>query len=103
MLTDVLTASGDRERRRIACCGPEPMMLAIAQSLRDHGLTDEQIKFELFASSQPGRAKKRVASKVQADKGNTAEASVTLDGATGTLYVDGTQETSASGPAGMKN
>ncbi|MGL4325401.1 MAG: FAD-binding oxidoreductase, partial [Beijerinckiaceae bacterium] len=30
-------------------CGPEPMMLAIAASLRTHGLTDSQIKFELFA------------------------------------------------------
>jgi ring-1,2-phenylacetyl-CoA epoxidase subunit PaaE len=40
-------------------CGPEPMMLTIAASLRDHGLTDDQIKFELFASGQPGRAKVR--------------------------------------------
>ena len=38
-------------------CGPEPMMLAIAGALREHGLSDEQIKFELFASGQPGRAK----------------------------------------------
>ena len=38
-------------------CGPEPMMLAIAGALREHGLADEQIKFELFASGQPGRAK----------------------------------------------
>ena len=37
-------------------CGPEPMMLTIAESLRKHGLDDSQIKFELFASSQPGRA-----------------------------------------------
>ena len=36
-------------------CGPEPMMLTIAQSLRDHGMRDDQIKFELFASAQPGR------------------------------------------------
>ena len=36
-------------------CGPEPMMLAIAGALKEHGLADGQIKFELFASGQPGR------------------------------------------------
>jgi ring-1,2-phenylacetyl-CoA epoxidase subunit PaaE len=62
-------------------CGPEPMMLTIAASLREHGLTDEQIKFELFASSQPGRAKKKVVS-VEADSADACEATVTLDGTT---------------------
>jgi ring-1,2-phenylacetyl-CoA epoxidase subunit PaaE len=66
-------------------CGPEPMMLTIAQSLRDHGLADEQIKFELFASSQPGRLRARAVARDQADTGNTTEASVTLDGATRTF------------------
>ncbi|WP_312530789.1 1,2-phenylacetyl-CoA epoxidase subunit PaaE [Paracoccus sp. (in: a-proteobacteria)] len=63
-------------------CGPEPMMLAIAQSLRDHGLKDEQIKFELFASSQPGRAKARAVSQDTAKSGDATQATVTLDGAT---------------------
>lgn len=63
-------------------CGPEPMMLTIAQSLRDHGLKDEQIKFELFASSQPGRAPKRAVSRHKAEPGDGTEATVTLDGAT---------------------
>lgn len=63
-------------------CGPEPMMLAIAKGLRAHGLSDEQIKFELFASGQPGRAKKPATSKRAADAGDTTEASVTLDGTT---------------------
>ena len=63
-------------------CGPEPMMLAIAQSLRDHGLDDSQIKFELFASSQPGRAKARAVSQAKTDSGNAIEATVTLDGST---------------------
>ena len=61
-------------------CGPEPMMLAIAEALRAHGLTDEQIKFELFASSQPGRAKQRVVSAEAASAGQTCRATVTLDG-----------------------
>jgi ring-1,2-phenylacetyl-CoA epoxidase subunit PaaE len=63
-------------------CGPEPMMLAIAAGLRNHGLTDGQIKFELFASSQPGRARRKVESAAGADKGAMCAATVTLDGAT---------------------
>ena len=63
-------------------CGPEPMMLAIAKSLRAHGLRDEQIKFELFASSQPGRARRKAAGPAQADGANTCEATITLDGTT---------------------
>jgi ring-1,2-phenylacetyl-CoA epoxidase subunit PaaE len=62
-------------------CGPEPMMLAIAGALRDHGLAEEQIKFELFASGQPGRAKTRVVS-TEVSTSNSTEATVTLDGAT---------------------
>ena len=52
-------------------CGPEPMMLAIAGALREHGLADEQIKFELFASGQPGRAKKRVVSDAASTSNST--------------------------------
>ena len=63
-------------------CGPEPMMLTIAESLRQAGLTDDQIKFELFASSQPGRARKRATSSQAATGANTCDVSVTLDGAT---------------------
>ncbi|MFT4014870.1 MAG: phenylacetate-CoA oxygenase/reductase subunit PaaK [Paracoccus sp. (in: a-proteobacteria)] len=63
-------------------CGPEPMMLAIAASLRDHGLSDEQIKFELFASSQPGRAKAKAVSREAIKAGEGVAATVTLDGAT---------------------
>ncbi|MCV2882745.1 1,2-phenylacetyl-CoA epoxidase subunit PaaE [Actibacterium sp. XHP0104] len=68
-------------------CGPEPMMLTIAESLRKHGLSDGQIKFELFASSQPGRAKARAVSKEAASAGNTCEVSVTLDGGTRTFQM----------------
>lgn len=63
-------------------CGPEPMMLAIAASLRDHGLTDAQIKFELFASGQPGRAKAKAVSTQAVTPGSGTAATVTLDGAT---------------------
>ncbi len=68
-------------------CGPEPMMLAIAKALRDHGLTDAQIKFELFASAQPGRLpRKAVAKGSKAGKGT--EATITLDGASRTITMD---------------
>jgi len=63
-------------------CGPEPMMLTIAASLREHGLADAQIKFELFASGQPGRAKARPVSAQASESAAACEATVTLDGAT---------------------
>lgn len=63
-------------------CGPEPMMLSIAQALRAHGLPDERIKFELFASGQPGRAPRKAAAAKAGDGEASAEATVTLDGAT---------------------
>lgn len=61
-------------------CGPEPMMLTIADSLRAHGVADEQIKYELFASAQPGRAKKPAVSRDKATTEGACDVSVTLDG-----------------------
>lgn len=66
-------------------CGPEPMMLGIASALRTHGLTDAQIKFELFASGQPGRAAKKAASSSAASGSGETTAKITLDGATRTI------------------
>ncbi|PIE13000.1 MAG: phenylacetic acid degradation protein [Rhodobacterales bacterium] len=66
-------------------CGPEPMMLGIASALRAHGLDDAQIKFELFASAQPGRAKRKTVSTDAASTANQATVAVTLDGATQTI------------------
>jgi ring-1,2-phenylacetyl-CoA epoxidase subunit PaaE len=66
-------------------CGPEPMMLAIAAALREHGMRDDQIKFELFASSQPGRARRKVEMVAGADHAASCEATVTLDGTTRTF------------------
>lgn len=68
-------------------CGPEPMMLGIAKALRDHGLDDAQIKFELFASGQPGRAKRPAKSKTAASAANATTAAITLDGATQTIQM----------------
>jgi len=66
-------------------CGPEPMMLGIAAALRAHGLEDGQIKFELFASAQPGRLKRKAVSKDAASGANQTTAAITLDGATQTI------------------
>ena len=63
-------------------CGPEPMMLAVAAALRDHGLPDSKIKFELFASGQAGLAKPLARSSANAASAASCQATVTLDGAT---------------------
>ena len=60
-------------------CGPEPMMLEIVNALRNHGLLDGQIKFELFASAQHGRLEQRKKAVVSSDK--STELGVTIDGA----------------------
>lgn len=62
-------------------------MLGIAEALRTAGLSDAQIKFELFASNQPGRAAQKAAS------GNAAAsapvtAAITLDGSTRSVTLD---------------
>ena len=62
-------------------CGPEPMMLAVAQALREHGLDDARIKFELFASA-PRRVKHVVAAKAGGGRADLCRATVTLDGTT---------------------
>lgn len=66
-------------------CGPEPMMLAISQALTDHGLTKGQIRFELFASGQPGRASKRAKSLGQTIDG--VRGRVTLGGETRSFVI----------------
>lgn len=61
-------------------CGPEPMMLAIAESLKTHGLEHDQIKFELFSESQQGQlAKQEMAKRSEGQAGT--EVTVIIDGA----------------------
>jgi ring-1,2-phenylacetyl-CoA epoxidase subunit PaaE len=63
-------------------CGPEPMMLTIAEALRGHGLEDARIRFELFVSAQPGRLKQRPAARAEGGAEAACAVSVTLDGTT---------------------
>lgn len=61
-------------------CGPEPMMLAIADSLKTHGLEPDQIKFELFSESQQGQlARQEMAKRSEGQKGTAL--TVIIDGA----------------------
>lgn len=62
-------------------CGPEPMMLAVADALRARGFPEAKIKFELFASAQPGKTRRKAASAVGASKGAVCAATIILDGA----------------------
>ena len=69
-------------------CGPEPMMLGIAAALREHGLSDEQIKFELFASDQPGRLQRRNLASDQTSDVPRTHATVAVDGAAASFDMD---------------
>ncbi|GEO14897.1 1,2-phenylacetyl-CoA epoxidase subunit PaaE [Microvirga aerophila] len=61
-------------------CGPQDMMLGVAQSLEEHGLDKRQIKFELFATSTPGRRQRRPDEARAEDRENLCEATVVIDG-----------------------
>ena len=69
-------------------CGPEPMMLGIAAALREHGLSDDQIKFELFASAQPGRIKRKANSDTGSVAAKSTEATITMDGSARSFTMD---------------
>ena len=61
------------------------MMLAISKSLKEHGLYDEQIKFELFGNGQPGRAKRKSVSNASSSYQGTTETTVVMDGSSRTF------------------
>lgn len=62
-------------------CGPEPMMLAVAEALKAHGLPEAAIKFELFSSPRAARAKPKSESAARTS-GAACAATIILDGAT---------------------
>ncbi|MEL6503054.1 MAG: 2Fe-2S iron-sulfur cluster-binding protein [Pseudomonadota bacterium] len=69
-------------------CGPQPMMETVADRLAHHGMAKDDIRFELFASGQPGRAARPAKSAQAAALAKPAELTVTLDGTTRTLTMD---------------
>ncbi len=66
-------------------CGPEPMMLAISEALTEHGLSKEQIRFELFASAQHGRLPEPIADASEMEDG--VEGRVALGGEARSLII----------------
>ncbi len=71
-------------------CGPEPMMLAVSDALKAHGMPEKSIKFELFASSRPAKAKKRTDAK-GVGAGAKTSATIILDGAARACEIKGEQ------------
>lgn len=49
-------------------CGPEPMMLAIKDGLVAHGMNEKNVKFELFKSVHPKKAKSKSSAKDDSQK-----------------------------------
>ncbi len=67
-------------------CGPEAMMLQVAEALQAAGLDKRQIKFELFASQGPKGARKVQA--VAASKmDNACQATIVIDGRARTIDI----------------
>ncbi len=66
-------------------CGPEPMMLVVAEAIKSKGLSEGQIRFELFKSGQPGRAKAPALFAKDSYKGISCR--VTLNGETRNVAV----------------
>lgn len=66
-------------------CGPEPMMLAISAALEAHGLPKTHIRFELFASSQPGRLPEKIADDTEMEDG--VDGRVAIGGETRSLII----------------
>jgi ring-1,2-phenylacetyl-CoA epoxidase subunit PaaE len=61
-------------------CGPQDMMLAVSQSLEEHGVDKRQIKFELFATATPGRRQRAPQNSAAEVARDLCEATVVIDG-----------------------
>lgn len=67
-------------------CGPEPMMLAVAEALKAHGMPETAIKFELFSSPRAPRARPKPPGPALARTG-ASTATIILDGAARTVAI----------------
>jgi ring-1,2-phenylacetyl-CoA epoxidase subunit PaaE len=61
-------------------CGPQQMMLQIAEALQEHGLDRRQIKFELFSSPAGGTRRKPQPAAASETSEDRCEATVVIDG-----------------------
>lgn len=61
-------------------CGPQAMMLQVAEALQEHGLDKRRIKFELFSSPAGPRRERKSTVAAAAAAGDSCEATVILDG-----------------------
>ena len=73
-------------------CGPEPMMVAISDSLKENGLDASKIKFELFAATKPTKAGGRAKAKNISKDAPKIKASLILDGLSRTIEMVKGQE-----------
>ena len=61
-------------------CGPQPMMMTINEALRAGGLTQQQIKIELFATPEMAKRKPKAEIEATAKHAETCEATIILEG-----------------------
>ncbi|MCB8836383.1 ferredoxin--NADP reductase [Aurantimonas sp. VKM B-3413] len=61
-------------------CGPEAMMKDVSAALQEAGMAKEKIRFELFGSAQPGRAKQKAKADAARAIGNMVKATIIIDG-----------------------
>ncbi len=60
-------------------CGPEPMMLTIAEALKEHGMDEAAIKYELFGAQQQGQLARPVGP-ARVETGKRTKLRVQIDG-----------------------
>ncbi len=61
-------------------CGPQPMMMTINAALRAHGLTQQQIKIELFATPEMAKRKPKAEIEAAAKHAEICEATIIIEG-----------------------
>ena len=61
-------------------CGPQPMMMAVNAALRAHGLSQQKIKIELFATPEMAKRKHQPDAGIAEPQPETCEATVIIEG-----------------------